>query len=274
MTVEAERIFISYTRENSDFAWKLNRDLRESNVATWFDQIDIPAGQPWDVVVEDTLKACAGMVVVLTPDSVGSREVRNEVNFVYEAEKMIVPIRLRECDIPYRWSTLNWIEFGDGYDGAFGQLVEALGGERNVAEQAVIRERTPDAGPAETVDEGSWGSERERDLADALMRLRSSRGFVVASVGNYYVQFASIDDDELVMEVVGERFLKSEKRSTGRTATLEGLGFVSERNQNYHQSVSIRSPADAMRIAQLGRQALTTAYGVAWDTPFDIDEGS
>ncbi len=281
MNSGADTIFVSYARENGDFAWKLVRDLRDAGIATWFDQTSIHPGRPWDIEVEHGLKSCAGLVVVLTPDSVESREVRNEVNLVYEDEKPIIPMLLRECEIPYRWRTLNWIDFTGNYDEGFTRLVVELGGEGGLAED-VVGARTAGAGDdaPDGTDEGSWGSEYESELADALLLLMTDPGagdYLIASVGEFYAQFAKLDDDGLAMEIVGQGFvLPKKERTEARTETLAGLGFdrPDSDNPNFHQEFTVDASTDFMWLAQLARQGLATAYGVAWDAPFEIELGS
>jgi isopentenyl diphosphate isomerase/L-lactate dehydrogenase-like FMN-dependent dehydrogenase len=50
---ERNRTFISYAREDSEFALKLVRDLRQAGANVWLDRTDIPVGQNWK---EDLLR--------------------------------------------------------------------------------------------------------------------------------------------------------------------------------------------------------------------------
>ena len=65
-------IFISYTREDSEFVLKLARDLRSEGVNIWLDQLDIPPGVRWDRAVEQALRTCDRLLVILSPASVAS----------------------------------------------------------------------------------------------------------------------------------------------------------------------------------------------------------
>jgi len=47
--------FISYSRDNSDFAVRLARDLRAAGFDIWLDQLDIRTGARWDDEVEKAL---------------------------------------------------------------------------------------------------------------------------------------------------------------------------------------------------------------------------
>jgi len=43
-------IFISYSRQDAEFALQLGRDLREAGVHLWIDQLDIPPGGRWETL--------------------------------------------------------------------------------------------------------------------------------------------------------------------------------------------------------------------------------
>jgi TIR domain/YARHG domain len=69
------RTFVSYSRQDADFALRLGKDLRDAGVDLWIDQLDIPPGRPWDREVEDALKRCEVLIVILSADSVASENV-------------------------------------------------------------------------------------------------------------------------------------------------------------------------------------------------------
>ena len=47
--------FISYSREDSEFAFRLANDLKVAGADVWLDQLDILPGRPWDNAIEDAL---------------------------------------------------------------------------------------------------------------------------------------------------------------------------------------------------------------------------
>jgi hypothetical protein len=68
----------------------------------WIDQLDIEPGMPWDREVEDALASCACLLVILSPVSVKSDNVRDEVSFALSKQKRIIPVLYRECEVPFR----------------------------------------------------------------------------------------------------------------------------------------------------------------------------
>jgi hypothetical protein len=78
--VTSLKTFLSYAREDSAFALKLAKALRSAGVAIWIDQLDIPAGVHWDRAVEEALRNCGRFLVILSPESVASTNVMDEVS--------------------------------------------------------------------------------------------------------------------------------------------------------------------------------------------------
>lgn len=120
------RVFFSYSRADSEFALKLAGDMRSAGVDLWIDQLDIPTGARWDQEVEAALKACPRVLIILSPASVASQNVMDEVALAIDENKNILPVLHRTCDVPFRLRRLQHIDFIDDYDKAFGKLLTAL----------------------------------------------------------------------------------------------------------------------------------------------------
>lgn len=125
-----QKFFFSYAREDSEFVLKLARELRAVGASLWLDQLDIIGGQRWDQAVEEGLVTCKGMIACLSPKSLTSNNVMDEVSYALEEGKLVVPIRLRPCVIPFRLRRLQHVDFAEAdYTVAFLQLLKALGVE-------------------------------------------------------------------------------------------------------------------------------------------------
>lgn len=118
--------FFSYARSDSDFVLTLARDLRQAGADVWLDQLDIEAGSRWDLSVGEALKNSKKMLVILSPDSVSSNNVMDEVSFALEAGKTVIPILFKPCDIPFRLKRVQHADFTKNYDDALKNLVQAL----------------------------------------------------------------------------------------------------------------------------------------------------
>jgi hypothetical protein len=118
--------FFSYSRVDSGFALKLAKDLRDAGIDLWIDQLDIKPGSHWDASIENGLNTSSCMLIILSPDSIASNNVMDEVSYGLECGKRIIPILLKECNTPFRLRRLQRIDFTGDYTIGFNQLLETL----------------------------------------------------------------------------------------------------------------------------------------------------
>ncbi len=121
-----ERLFFSYARVDSIFALRLAKDLRQANVNIWIDQLDIKAGSRWDAAVEDALSSSPAVIVILSPESVSSNNVMDEVSFALENEKKVIPVLFKECKVPFRLRVLQRVDFSGDYQIGLNNLLNSL----------------------------------------------------------------------------------------------------------------------------------------------------
>lgn len=134
--------FFSYSHVDTDFTTRLTGDLKAAGATVWLDK-DIAPGDRWDMTVQDALKNCQHLLVILSPDSVNSPNVLDEVAFGLETKKTVIPILYRECEIPFRLGRVQWIDFRTDYAHGLERLVERLGLEAKEA----ARQKTPPPRP-------------------------------------------------------------------------------------------------------------------------------
>ncbi len=118
-----QRIFISYSRTDGEFVKRLIADVINQGLNIWLDQRDIAAGQRWDRVIEQALQECDIFVVVLSPNSVASENVLDEISFAIQENKRILPVLYQNCEIPYRIARVQFVDFRGEYEPALHHLV-------------------------------------------------------------------------------------------------------------------------------------------------------
>src|SRR5690348_4964085 len=91
-----DRIFFCYAREDQAFAVPLAQELKQRGVRVWLDQWDIPAEADWDQTIDKALHECDRLLIVLSPASVQSGEVRGELREALDLKKSILPVRSEE----------------------------------------------------------------------------------------------------------------------------------------------------------------------------------
>ena len=136
--------FFSYSREDSEFALKLAADLKASGANVWIDRLDIKPGQWWDKSVEEALNQCPRMLVILSPASVNSKNVLDEVSFAMEEQKTVLPVLYQECHIPFRLRRVQYVDFTKDYNQALQRLLDALAARpvptTDVIQAAMVKE--------------------------------------------------------------------------------------------------------------------------------------
>ncbi len=93
-------IFVSYSRHDQEFVIRLAEDLNAHVAGVWFDQSTIQAGQNWHDEILEGIRECKAFVLVLSPDAVESRYVREELDKALELGKPIFPVIYRAA----RWT--------------------------------------------------------------------------------------------------------------------------------------------------------------------------
>jgi hypothetical protein len=119
-------IFISYSRTDGAFALRLHDSLRKIGLNAWLDAKSIRGGDLWDEAVESALKHSSVVIVVLSPESVRSRSVLDEVFYALDEAKVLVPVMYKRCDVPFRLRRLHYTDFTSEFSSAFAQLAETL----------------------------------------------------------------------------------------------------------------------------------------------------
>jgi hypothetical protein len=161
--LKQRRTFISYSRTNKDFALRLAKELRAAGINIWVDLLDIPTGSRWDDEVEKALEYCEIFMVILTPASITSENVKDEIGYAIDAGKYIVPVLLENAKVPLRLRRFQYVDFTtksykEGVETAK-RLLKNL-----VEEQTVPRMEVP--AQAQNVEEDHKTTESAAHLAE------------------------------------------------------------------------------------------------------------
>ena len=69
---------------------------------------------------------------MLSPDSVASRNVKNEWDWAIANERPLILIQIAPCVIPHRYVSINYIDATRDTDSALQQLTAVLGGRGSI----------------------------------------------------------------------------------------------------------------------------------------------
>jgi hypothetical protein len=104
---------VCYAREDQDFVSALVVDLRDRGLSIFVDA-DIEPGADWDRTIDDRLRTCTNMLIVLSPAAVGSAEVRGELRIALNLAKPIIPVLLATCETPRQLQNIQYLDFRSG----------------------------------------------------------------------------------------------------------------------------------------------------------------
>lgn len=125
-TDAAHKYFLSYSRSDERFALRLAKDLRARGVDIWVDQLDIRPSEHWDRAIERAVGDCRGLVVILSPRSVASENVADEISFAIDNRKTVLPVMIDKCVLPLRITRMHMIDATASYDKALQQCLSEL----------------------------------------------------------------------------------------------------------------------------------------------------
>lgn len=109
--VRHEQIFISYSREDENFAEHFSQLLSAIGIRPWIDNRNLTRGAHFDSRIEEGIQDSSALLVLLSPRSVVSRWVLDETAFALEAGIRVVPVMVEKCQIPIRLGSIHHIDW-------------------------------------------------------------------------------------------------------------------------------------------------------------------
>jgi hypothetical protein len=124
--MDAESIFFSYSRVDSDFTIQLANKLREAELNIWLDKFNIEAGEKWDNEIQKALESSNTLLVILSKSSTKSENVMDEVSYAIGKGKKVIPVLIEECEVPFRIRRLQYANFTRNFEDGLKTLTDAL----------------------------------------------------------------------------------------------------------------------------------------------------
>lgn len=135
--------FISYSSQDSDFAYRLHSDLQRAGVRCWFAPEDLKIGDKFRTRIDESIRTYDKLMVILSDNSIRSSWVEGEVEAALEKESkqnklVLFPIRLDDAvmESDQAWAASvrtrhigdfrHWSDH-DSYQKALRRLVRDLG---------------------------------------------------------------------------------------------------------------------------------------------------
>lgn len=96
----ADDVFISYSRHDQEFVLKLATDLEDRGAHVWLDQGNIQGGEQWRQSIAAGVQSGKVFVLIVSPDSINSSYVAEELALASQYRKTIVPLIYRKTNLP------------------------------------------------------------------------------------------------------------------------------------------------------------------------------
>ncbi len=93
-------IFISYSRKDSGHALALAERLRAEGIEVWIDQHGLEAAAQWSKEIVEAVEHCKAFVLLLSNDSLLSKNVIRELSIASESDRRILPIEIEDITLP------------------------------------------------------------------------------------------------------------------------------------------------------------------------------
>jgi TIR domain len=123
--------FVSYSRIDAadDALWLADALAEEpSPVLVWLDKRELRPGEDWDEQIVEAIRACRGLLFVMTTDSVRSNSMcKREWTRALKYKKPVIPLRFqRDAELPFRLEPREYVDFTGPIAAALTRLREHL----------------------------------------------------------------------------------------------------------------------------------------------------
>ena len=255
--------FISYARKDKQIAKVVFRELYSSGVNIWVDTHDIPGGSAWPETIDDAIRGADKMILMLSPHSVGSREVWREVRLGLEYGKTIIPTKLRPVQLPTKFEKaigeLEVISLTEYRQERTGLIIDAL---NEVASARVPRQQE------------MMFRHNMRFVSETLKYIQdiSQNGgnLIISTVSDdteqsYYVQFAAMSADSHVRaEAVGNANLPAKTAlEESQQQQLLDMGWLKPDSNsfgNYWREFHCQTDSDRRTVANFAIRTMLFVY--------------
>jgi hypothetical protein len=140
-------IFLSYSRGDAQQADEWVGNLERFGYRVWIDRAGIRGGQQWNETIVRSIKEAQAILLLLSPNSARSDNVRRGIDLAVEARKRIISIEIQATTIPenlqYQLAGVQILQIRGNLRGGLPLVLAALkqaGEERGVAR---VVEATP-----------------------------------------------------------------------------------------------------------------------------------
>jgi len=173
------QVFISYSRRDTETVDQIAEQMKEAGLDVWVDREAIKAGNTWRVQIVQAIDTCLAFVLMLSPNSAASDNVRREIDLAQDAEGPFLPLMLEPVKIPpeirYQLAGQQFIDVQMlGFEKAVAQLIETIKEHMKKIQPAVEAATRQTELVIQGINLKDLTAEKQEQLLDFLSQLSGS----------------------------------------------------------------------------------------------------
>jgi len=98
-------VFVSYSHKDKGIVYPDIKYLHENGINIWYDE-GIPFGQNWQKTIPERIQKSALFLVFISKNSVVSKYVNKEVQYVGRNDKNPLPVYIEDVSLPFDWDLI------------------------------------------------------------------------------------------------------------------------------------------------------------------------
>jgi serine/threonine protein kinase len=113
---EQRRVFVSHSTKDREFVEReIISQLEQNGIKTWYSKVDIQTAAEWERSILHGLESCPWFLLVMSPKSVSSEWVKDELTWAIDKRpNRIVPVLIEDCelrDFHIRLARIQYVDF-------------------------------------------------------------------------------------------------------------------------------------------------------------------
>jgi TIR domain-containing protein len=125
-----KHVFVSYSRKDSETVDHIVAQLTKDGFNVWLDRKEIRGGDLWREDIVEAIDNAYACILMLSPDSVTSDNVRKEVDLAEGSNTKLIPVMLfpvkLTAKLRYQLAGIHWIKYYSDPEAKYNELVAVL----------------------------------------------------------------------------------------------------------------------------------------------------
>jgi hypothetical protein len=135
------KVFVSHSSKDKAFVDHIVSDLAAHQISVWYDKLDIKIGDSIPGKINAGLSDAKYFLIVLSPDSVTSLWVQEELNAALMRQitsngTFLIPILFRDCEIPPLLAHRRYVDFRSNYNDGLTEILSLWGKDTEAVSSA------------------------------------------------------------------------------------------------------------------------------------------